>query len=327
MNNLPQIEKNSNSLSDLRPQQGGSLRQEDLPRKTTEIPKSSALNIENSLFHGLEIWSNLKADILQRDLTPKYPIGLTDLDDVLWGLHKKELFVIGARTSHGKSCMAIHLTRKLCELSQSVIYFSLEMSKEQILERLLCNICRLNNLALRSGQSKELVINKENEFTGWLKHAELLIDDRFAYDFNNLVKICDLMQPDFIILDYIQMVSTRGYRSKVEAIEEYVRKLKELSIIKNFGVILISQMNRAGTEEPSMNNLKWAGVLEEHADTVITLQWKYDQDLFEVHIEKQRHGDVKDIKLKFVPAYSAFENYIPPAPPKDKIIKQDRYES
>jgi len=257
-----------------------------------------------------EIWTDLKEELKHRGEEPKYPLGLSVLDEILWGLHKKELMCIGARTSHGKSAFAINIVKQLADTNQRVIYFSLEMSKEQLLERLFCNLCRVNNLKLRKGQGMVDVLNKEKVFERWLSDAKLLIDDRYGFDFSNIVKICEIIKPDFIIIDYIQMVSSKGVKSKVEAIEDYVRKVKELSLRKDFGTILISQINRSGAKKPGMQYLKWAGVLEEHSDTVLTLNWKSEKGKYEINIEKQRHGETKcNIKVKFLPEYSAFEDY------------------
>ena len=88
---------------------------------------------------------------MERTGVPKHPIGLKEVDEVLWGVHKRELLTLAARTSQGKSAFSIHLAKTLVERSNRVLYFSLEMSKEQILERLVTNIALINNLALRRG--------------------------------------------------------------------------------------------------------------------------------------------------------------------------------
>ena len=254
-----------------------------------------------------EIYETVREDVLNRGTEPKYKIGLKELDEILWGVHKKELLAIGARTSHGKSAFAVNLTKEIVDVGNNrVIYFSLEMSKEQLLERLFCNICGVNNIGLRQGKKKDEFIEKENTFKAWIENAHLLIDDKYGFSFNKMVEICEIIKPDFIIVDYIQMISTYSYRSKLEAIEEYIRKLKELSLEMNFGTILLSQMNRSGGETPGIANFKWAAVIEEHSDTCLILDW--DNEEFNVKIVKQRHGGLGDVKLKFLPQYSRFED-------------------
>ena len=226
--------------------------------------------------------------------------------------------VIGARTSQGKSAFSIFLTKNLVDTGNRVIYFSLEMSQEQIMERLLTQILLINNLDLRKGYAKEELLKKEGVFNEWIDKVKLLIDAKYGYDFNKLVRIVEIIKPDFVFIDYIQMISTKGFRSKLDAIEEYIRRIKELSVEYNFGAIVISQVNRTGTDGAEMQHLKWAGVLEEHADTVCMLRWDWsiqDPKKFIVDIKKQRHGETKNgIILDFTPQYSLFsekQNDIP----------------
>lgn len=258
-----------------------------------------------------EIWPALKKDILSRTNSPRYPIGLNSLDSVLWGLHKREMMAIGARTSQGKTAFTLYLAKQMAERSEKVIYFSLEMSREQILERLLTQVVRINNLALRHGEAKDNVLREESMFKAWIDNAKMLIDDKYGYDFNNIIDICHAVRPGFVFIDYIQMISVAGYRNKLEAIEEYVRKLKELSNDLNFGVVVVSQINRQGVDGAEMHHMKHAGVLEEHPDSVLTLNWDWsevDQNKYLVSVKKQRHGPTKNnIEFTFLPQYSIFE--------------------
>ena len=213
---------------------------------------------------------------------------------------------IGARTSHGKSAFAINMTKWLADKSQTIAYFSLEMNSEQLVERLMSNFSEIDNRALREGKATVEVEAKEGMFLSWLEDMKLLIDDQYGYNFNNIVEIVENIKPDFVIIDYIQMISTQGYRSKLDAIEEYIRKLKQLSLEYNFGAIVLSQLNRTAEGDPSMSKLKWAGVLEEHSDTVILLNWKWEVNEFHINIAKQRHGECGSTVVKFKPEFSKF---------------------
>lgn len=255
-----------------------------------------------------EIYETVKTDIQSRGTEPKYKTGLRGLDNLLWGVHKKEMLTIGARTSQGKSAFAVQLAMNLADTCKRVIYFSLEMTKEQILERLFCNVCCIDNVLLRQGQQKKEAMDNDATFRDWIKDAKLLIDDKSGYYFNKIIEVCDIIKPDFVIIDYIQMIATRGFKSKLEAIEEYVRRLKQLSSENDFGVILISQVNRGGIDNPNMSHYKWAGVLEEHSDTCLTLKWDWEKDEYIVSIDKQRHGTVGEVKLRFLPQFSRFED-------------------
>lgn len=279
----------------------------------SSAPKSSKPSLNGTkdtpltLSPLFEIYKGVKENVLKRGKAPEYEIGLTKLDKALWGLHKKQLLAVGARTSHGKTSFALHLAKSLVDVKKTkVVYFSLEMSKEQLLERLICNVCGINNLQLREGRATEKFTDQENLFTDWMDGVNLLIDDTHGYDFNKLIQVCKIAKPDFIIVDYIQMISTRGFRTKLDAIEEYVRMIKQLSVEMNFGAIIVSQMNRAGGDDPGIQNFKGASTIEEHSDTCILLSW--EQPEFTVRVVKQRHGGVddKDIKLNFKPEFANF---------------------
>ena len=260
-----------------------------------------------------EIYDTLKEDILQRTGEIKYPFGLKELDDKTLGLHKKELICIGARTSAGKSAFAVNMTRHLADKNVKIAYLSLEMSSEQLVERLLTNLFEIDNLQLRRGQATPQLEGNEKVFRSWADEVKLLIDDKYGYDFNNVVKIVEELRPDFLILDYIQMISTKGFKGgKLEAIEEYIRRLKQLATEYDMGAIVLSQLNRSAEDNPSMSKLKWAGVLEEHSDTVLLLEWNWEKNEYLVRIAKQRHGVVGNLRVDFQPQYSKFSDSFAP---------------
>ena len=276
-------------------------------RKPSALSPKPQENILVDLKPTLEVWRQMREEILSRKEYPEYPIGLKDIDEVIWGLHKKELLTIGARTSVGKSDFAINIANNLADKKYRIIYFSLEMSKEQLVERLFSNQFEIDNMRLRKGKASDDILRYEKSFESYLIGINLLIDDHYGFYYDKVINVCELIKPDFIIVDHIQMISPAGFKSKLEAIEEYVRKLKQLSLDLNFGTILLSQINRAGVEAPSMENLKWAGILEEASDTVLLLRWEWEANQYFVNVSKQRHGMVKsNIEIKFYPEFSKF---------------------
>lgn len=274
-------------------------------------------HISSTLTPLLEIYKSLRQEIMDRGQEPKYKIGLKELDEVLWGVHKKQLLVVGARTSHGKSSFAMHIAKNISDTAERrVVYFSLEMSKEQLLERLLTNHCKIDNLDLRHGKAKESFLANEKTFTFYIKNLKLLIDDSNGYDFKRMCDVCEVIRPDFVIIDYIQMVSAKGYRSKLDAIEEYLRGIKQKALDMNFGAIILSQLNRSGTgDEADLQHLKHAGAIEEHPDSVLLVSWNPTEEnryKYTVKVKKQRHGEVgRTIELTFKPQFSYFEDGAP----------------
>ena len=271
-----------------------------------------------------EIYDTLKEDILQRTGEIKYPFGLSELDEKTLGVHKKELLCIGARTSAGKSAFAINMVRNLCDKNVKIAYLSLEMSSEQLVERLLTNICEIDNIELRSGRALDKVEMHDGVFRRWAEDVKLLIDDKYGYEFGNVVKIVEELRPDFLVLDYIQMISVKGFRGgKLEAIEEYVRMLKQLTIEYDMGAIILSQLNRTAEDNPCMSKLKWAGILEEHSDSVLLLEWNWEKQEYLVRIAKQRHGMVGNLVVDFKPQFSKFSNSDRPYIPRETKPRKD----
>lgn len=269
--------------------------------------------------HLSEIFAGVKADLRDRQSSPKYPTYLTDLDRLIWGFHKKELMVIGARPSQGKTGLAMQLAFTCADSGHNALFISLEMSKEAIVERLFCNVTRTNNLLLREGKLPEEVKKSRIPiFEKMIDTLPLLVVDKWGYNFTDVETLIKEMspKPDIVFLDYIQLISQGKYYSKMTAIEEYFRKLKELSVIYDFSMVVLSQIHRIEEKRrPTMDELKGAGALEEHADTVLLLYWikrnEYDHadiNEFEINIAKQRHGPVGIVKVNFYPQYYYFQD-------------------
>ena len=255
-----------------------------------------------------EIFEDLKKEIKTRDGKVKYSTGLTELDKLTFGLWKKELLVAAARTSEGKSMFTLSLAKELADIGEKVIFFSLEMSKEQLVERLLTNICHINNLDLREGKAWKQLQEKEPVFKNWIENAKLLIDDQNGYTFENIMKVVNLINPDWVIVDYIQMVSQKGYRDKLSALDEFIKEIHRVGKDKNYGTILVSQVNRQGVGGSGMHHLKSTGTLEEHADSVYMLEWDKEKAEYNIRVEKNRHGACGKIKVDFKPQYSEFND-------------------
>jgi len=270
-----------------------------ISKPSSETTKSSSIKI-CPLF---EVYETLRKEIDKRTTVPKHKTGLSDLDEAIWGLHKQQLLTIKAATSQGKSALALHIAKNLADTGNRIVYFSLEMSKEQLVERLLSAFGKIDNYLLRSGKANAQVESIHSAFTNWIENLYMLIDDQYGFYYDSMVEVCEIIKPDFVVLDYIQMISTKGFKSKLEAIEEYVRKLKHLSISMNFGTILISQMNK---EERA----KWASMIDEHSDTLLLPAWEWETDDYIIKIPKQRHGEVYNtgIRVKFIPKLFTFQD-------------------
>jgi len=262
-----------------------------------------------------EIFEELGKNITQRGTEAKYQIGLRELDEILWGLHKKEILTIGARTSHGKSAFVTHLICELASNDLTIIDFTIEMTEEQMCERMLTHIGRIDNIKLRKGYALKEYNEQKEKFKAWAIEKNVLLTNKYGRTFNDLLKVCDFIKPDFVIVDYIQMVKAEGMDKK-SAIEDYLIKIGELAKDMDFGVINISQLNRGSASEdgsrPHMHHLKWSGVLEEYSDTIILLHWQSEENKYTIYVEKQRHGEVGKVQVQFLPQFNEFKEVTVP---------------
>jgi len=295
-----------------------SLNQEYTDQLESTVPESLA-----KLVPIYSIYENVKKIIASRTGQIDYPTGLTELDKILWGLHKKELICIGARTSVGKSLLSLQIAKNLVMCGQTVLFFSLEMSKESIVERLLSNMCEIDNVKLREGKGWEEVQAKEEPFKEWLNDVKLVIDDYNGYRFSSILEVIQAVKPDFVIVDYVQMISTKGFKDKLSALEDFVKEIQRLGVDLDYGSILVSQINRTGVgDRPFMHQLKHAGILEEHSSVVLLLHHDLAKQppQYIIYVEKNRNGKVGEVLVDFQPQYfrvKDFETNFPMLPRKD----------
>jgi len=251
-----------------------------------------------------EIYESLRQDIVQRDGIIKYPYGLTDLDEKVGGLHKGELVVIAAEPSHGKSAFVVNAVKNLADKGCKVVYFSLEMKSEQIVERFLTNICEIDNQDLRFGRALHLVEQRESVFKSWLENVNLLIDDLYGFEIGNVEKVVNELEPDFVFIDYAQLTSVRA-KTKTDAIEMYIGAIKQLCNINNIGAVVLSQLNRDESSS-RMHRMKWSAALAEAPDVVLMLEWDWEKGIYKIRIDKNRSGMQGNIVVDFKPQYSKF---------------------
>lgn len=249
-----------------------------------------------------DIFAKVLRDLKIRTSEPKYPIGIEEIDDLIWGLHRKELLIIGARPSNGKTSLALFIAWQIAKQNSAVIFDSLEMSKESIVERILCMEFGLSGWKLRKGDRAEIQKAEDLslKFNSRLINSKLeIIDDR-GKNIKEIEQILVDYQPDFLFIDHAQKISQKGYGNKYEALAEYANTLQSLAIEHDCGIVLNSQINRGG------EFLKGSGDLEEAADTFLKCEWKIkenpehnDPKEYEIDVKKQRHGPCSFTTIDF----------------------------
>ena len=254
------------------------------------------------------------------------PTGFIDLDYRTAGLQPSDLILVAARPSMGKTAFVLNIAQYVAfHEAKSVAIFSLEMSKEQLVNRLFSLESRVDAQALRTGNLSDADWEKLVEGAGIIGNSKLIIDDTPGISISELRSKCrkyKLEQGlDIIIIDYLQLMtgSGRGNESRQQEISDISRSLKGLARELNVPVVALSQLSRAVEQRPDhrpmMSDLRESGAIEQDADVVMFIYrddyYNKDTDLkgiSEIIIAKQRNGPIGTVNLAWLPEYTKFAN-------------------
>lgn len=248
------------------------------------------------------------------------PTGFIDLDNLLSGFQKSDLIILAARPSLGKSALAMDIARRVAvHHNVPVGVFSLEMSKDQVVDRLLASQARVDLWKLRTGKLSSQ--GDDNDFTriqeamGVLSEAPIYIDDSSLQDILKMRAMARRLQANsglgLLIVDYLQLIEPRNSQSNiVQQVSEISRSLKGLARELNVPVLALSQLSRAVEQRmpprPRLSDLRESGSLEQDADVVAFIyredKYKMDpsnQGIAEIIVAKHRNGPVGSVKLFF----------------------------
>jgi len=258
---------------------------------------------------------------------PGIATGFVDLDRMTSGLQKSDLIILAARPSMGKTAFALNIALQVAMHDKRVAIFSLEMSKEQLGQRLLAMDSRVDSKKLRIGDMEEDGWLRVNESVKRLSSIDIVIDDTpglGVMELRNKARRIDKDKKiDLIIIDYLQMMSGDGLNSdgnRQQEVTQISRYLKQLAREMGCPVICLSQLSRAveqrqGDKKPILSDLRESGAIEQDADVVMFLYredyYKRDQtptNECEVIIAKQRMGETGSIWLTWLPRFTKFAN-------------------
>ncbi len=251
--------------------------------------------------------------------------GFRDLDIRTAGLQPSDLIVIAGRPSMGKSALAACIAEHAAVVEkQPVAFFSLEMSKEQLVQRTLCSHARVDAHKVRTGFLSQADWPRLVSAAGKLSEAPIYIDDSPGITVLELRTKARRLKSQFdiklIVLDYLQLMQGPAKAdSRQQEISEISRSLKALARELNVPIISISQLSRAveqrSDHRPQLSDLRESGAIEQDADLVLLLlREEYynptdeNKGVAEVIIAKQRNGPVGSLKLAFIGEYIRFEN-------------------
>ena len=267
--------------------------------------------------------------------------GFADLDHLLGGLQKSDLVILAARPSCGKTSLALDIARQVAVHSKTPVgLFSLEMSKEQLVDRLLCAEANVNLWSMRTGHLSDSGQNDDfsriGHALGVLSEAPMYIDDSAAANIMEIRTKARRLQMEkglgLLIVDYLQLMESRNSQSdnRVQEVSEITRGLKAIARELNIPVLALSQLARAVELQkpaiPKLAHLRESGSIEQDADIVMFIYRKAadrnyrvedlspeEQHIAEIHVAKHRNGPTGMIKLFFDDSRASFKNLAKPS--------------
>ena len=274
----------------------------------------------------VETFAQIERLYNQKEAITGVPTGFVDLDRMTAGLHGSELILVAARPAMGKTAFALNIaTHAATRARVPVAIFSLEMSKDQLVNRILASETMIDSNKLRTGKMEEEDLIKLSEGLGPLSEAEMYIDDTPGISITEIRAKCRKLKIEknigMIVIDYLQLISGSGSRkngSREQEIAEISRSLKILAKELDVPVIALSQLSRGPDQRkedhrPMLSDLRESGSIEQDADIVIFLYRddyynpdSEDRNLAEVIIAKQRSGSTGTVKLLWLGSYTKF---------------------
>jgi len=254
------------------------------------------------------------------------PTGFDDLDFILGGLQKSDLVILAARPSMGKTSLALNIALNAAtnKNRKAVVgVFSLEMSKDQLVDRLISSTARVDAWKLRTGNLSEDDFPKIGEAMSLLDETPIFIDDTPGISVMEMRAKSRRLKAeqglDLIIVDYLQLMGGNNSDNRVQEISEISRSLKGLARELDVPVIALSQLNRAlesrPDKKPLLSDLRESGSIEQDADVVVFVYREdyYNRDtdrknIADILIRKHRNGPTGEIELFFIGEQMLFVN-------------------
>ncbi len=253
------------------------------------------------------------------------PTGFSDLDYKLSGLQPSDLILVAARPSMGKTALVLNIAQYVAfHEDMATAIFSLEMSKEQLVNRLFSLESRVDAQLLRSGNLSDADWEKLIEGAGIIGKSHLIIDDTPGISISELRSKCRKYKLEhdlkLVIIDYLQLMTGSGRSdSRQQEISDISRSLKQVARELNVPVIALSQLSRQVEQRPDhrpmLSDLRESGAIEQDADVVMFIYrddyYNKDSDnkgIAEIIIAKQRNGPIGTVNLVWLPQYTKFAN-------------------
>lgn len=288
---------------------------------TQQRPKQGLTPIAETLIYTFDELENLQ----QATALPGLSCNFYDLDTMTSGFQRSDLIVLAGRPAMGKSALSLNIAANIAQEHQlPVAIFSLEMSKEQLVQRLLASEAKIESNRLRSGRITQTEMESVALAIGNLAELPIFIDDNTSLTVMQMRSEVRRLQAEqggkigLVLIDYLQLMEGGG-DNRVQELAKITRSLKGLAREVNAPVIALSQLSRTvesrTNKRPMLSDLRESGSIEQDADLVIMLyRDSYynpdspDRNIAEVIIAKHRNGPTGTVKLLFLPELTKFEN-------------------
>lgn len=283
--------------------------------------------IQNKLVHIRDILNLRYEEFAEIHENPEHVnaglvhTGFKKLDDKIGGLKPGDMAILAARPSMGKTALALNIAQNIGESGKNVAIFSLEMSKEQLTDRLICATMGVDNWKLNKGLLEDEEFMRMGDALERLSRANIYIDDS---PMGNLLEIKSKARRlkiesglDFLVIDYLQLMGGLNPMNRVQEISDISRGIKSLARELQVPILALSQLSRAvesrTTKEPILSDLRESGSIEQDADVVMMIyredyydEFTENKGITNVFVRKNRNGPVGGVDLKFEKKYMKF---------------------
>lgn len=276
--------------------------------------------IKNKLVHINDILTQRFEEFAEIHENPdlikdhRLQLGFKDFDDKCWGLKWGDMVILAARPSMGKTAFALNIAQNVWYDGKNVAVFSLEMSKEQLTDRMIASAMEIDSWKLAKGELEDEEFAKIGEAMEKLSDANIYIDDTAGWNLIDLKSKCRRLKIesglDLIVIDYLQLMSNGNSMNRVQEISEISRWIKQLARELDVPIIALSQLSRTVEQRPDkrpiMSDLRESGSIEQDADIIMMLYREEYYDEFtekkwvtDVLMRKNRNWPIGNIELMF----------------------------
>ena len=293
-------------------------------KKIFSLTKNNGDSLERIGTVLVRLFDSLNERAQSENEFPGLTTGLHDLDVKINGLNKSDLIIIAARPGMGKTSLALNLLTGAAKASgKTAVFFSLEMSREQLAMRLVSNESFVDNNKLITGRLSEEEWRKIGIASNALSQTDIRVDDNPTITVAEMNALCRRLDNlGLVIIDYLQlMTSANGKENENRAttVSEISRSLKIMAKELNVPVICLSQLNRGAEgradKRPTMAELRESGAIEQDADQIILIyrddyynENSPERNIAELNVAKNRHGEPGVVKVQWMPQYFSFSD-------------------